>query len=200
MSELEGSGCGGDLRQQVDRLMRGADRSDERAADALFALLYAELHRLAEHSLRRAGNSLTLSPTTVLHEAYLSMAGRGTLEFADRSRFLAYAARAMRGVVIDFVRERGARKRGRDLEVTLTGEGVVPAGSLRDAEEMTRLGDALDELAALEPSLAELVDLHFFCGFTFAEIASLRSVSERTVQRDWRKARLLLHRTFLGEG
>ncbi len=178
--------------------MGEADRADVRAADELFALLYAELRRLAEASLRRGGASLTLSPTTLLHEAYLDMAGRDAVTFADRSRFLAYAARAMRGLVIDFVRKRGARKRGRDLEVTLT-QGAVSGSSLRDAEEMKRLGDALDELAGLEPALAQLVDLHFFCGFTFAEIAAMRGVSERTVQRDWRKARLLLHRSLLGD-
>lgn len=188
-----------EVRRRLEQLIRDADRADGRAADDLFALLYSELHRLAEISLRRGGESLTLSPTTLLHEAYLDMAGRSNIAFPDQSRFLAYAARAMRGLVIDFVRERGAQKRGRNLEVTLTGEAVAPAGSVRAAEEMQRLAEALDELAGLDAALAELVDLHFFCGFTFAEIAGMRGVSERTVQRDWRKARLLLHRGLLGE-
>ncbi len=176
----------------------GPEPTDPAAADALFAQLYAELHRLAEQSLRRAGGPLTISPTTLLHEAYLSMAGRDTA-YADRGRFLAYASRAMRGLVIDLARARRAQKRGRDLEVTLTGEEPPRAEAVQAAEEMARLGDAIDELARLEPALAELVDLHFFCGFSFAEIAAVRDVSERTVQRDWRKARLLLHRGLLGD-
>ena len=172
----------------------GADRP----ADALFAMLYAELRRLAEHSLRRGGGALTLSPTTLLHEAYLDMAGRD-VAFADRGRFLAYASRAMRGLIIDFVRRRRAQKRGRDLQVTLDESLPASAAAMKQAEEMERLGEALDELGELEPALAQLVDLHFFCGFTFAEVAALRGASERTVQRDWRKARLLLHRTMLGD-
>ncbi len=186
------------MGEDFEALIRRADGADGRATDELFTLLYAELHRLAEQCLRRNGPSVTLSPTTLLHEAYLRMAGRDSLSFSDRGRFLAYAARAMRGLIIDFVRERGAQKRGRGVEVTLTGDARAASASPQAAELM-QLGDALDELAGLEPSLAELVDLHFFCGFTFAEIGALRGVSERTVQRDWRKARLLLHRTLLAD-
>jgi RNA polymerase sigma factor (TIGR02999 family) len=164
--------------------------------DELFSLLYGELHRLAEHALRRDGGSLTVGPTTLLHEAYLNMAGRQDVVFADRSRFLAYASRAMRGLVIDFARRRQASKRGRLLEITLSGDEEPSADASRSAAELVQIGDALGELADLEPSLAEVVDLHFFCGFSFAEIGALRRVSERTVQRDWRKARLLLHRAI----
>ena len=103
---------------------------------------------------------------------------------------------AMRGLVIDFARRRQASKRGRLLEITLAGDEEPSAEASRSAAELVQIGDALGELADLEPSLAEVVDLHFFCGFSFAEIAALRRVSERTVQRDWRKARLLLHRAI----
>jgi len=177
-------------------LIQRADRADGAAVDELFALLYGELHRLAEHALRRDGGSLTVGPTTLLHEAYLNIAGRHDVAFADRSRFLAYASRAMRGLVIDFARRRQASKRGRLLEITLSGEEQPSAEASRSAAELLQIGDALGELADLEPSLAEVVDLHFFCGFSFAEIGALRRVSERTVQRDWRKARLLLHRAL----
>src|SRR6185436_3113499 len=122
---------------------------------------------------------------------------RNALEFPDRARFLGYAARAMRGIVIDYVRQSHAQKRGGGMfPITLVPDLTNPAS---EAEELTRLSDALDELMALEPELAELVDLHFFCGFAFAEIAELRGVSERTVQRDWRKARMLLYHTLLDE-
>jgi RNA polymerase sigma factor (TIGR02999 family) len=162
----------------------------------LFTLLYGELHRLAEHALRRDGGMITVGPTTLLHEAYLNIAGRSDVAFTDRSRFLAYASRAMRGLVIDYARRRQAVKRGRMLEITLSGDETPSAEATRSAEELVRLGDVLGELAGLEPSLAEVIDLHFFCGFSFVEIAALRRVSERTVQRDWRKARLLLHRAL----
>jgi RNA polymerase sigma factor (TIGR02999 family) len=146
--------------------------------------------------LRRNGGALTLGPTTLLHEAYLNVAGRNGVAFPDRARFLAYASRAMRGLLIDYARRRRATKRGREFEITLTDEGAPSGDVMRTAEELAQLGDALGELGALEPALAEVVDLHFFCGFSFAEIAALRGVSERTVYRDWRKARLLLHQSL----
>ena len=182
----------------IHELIERADRSDPAAAHALFEMLYAELHRVAESSLRRAGSSLTLGATTLLHEAYLNMVDRTDVEFPDRSRFLGYASRAMRGLVIDYTRRRRAKKRGRELEITLEPEELSREDS-GDALELERLGDALDELALLDPALAELVDMHFFCGFTFGEISELRGVSSRTVQRDWRKARLLLHKSLLDE-
>jgi len=181
------------VQGDIQELISGAETGDALAAEHLFAALYAELHRLAEHHLRRGGGGLTLGPTTLLHEAYLKVAGRDEVAFPDRSRFLGYASRAMRGLLIDFVRRRRARKRGRQLEITLAGDEQPVAEAMQTAAELSRLSDALDELATLEPALAELVDLHFFCGFSFGEIAMLRQVSERTVQRDWRKARLLLH-------
>ena len=185
------------MEQDFQALIRRADQADRAAADTLFALLYQELHRLAERHLRRGGFSLTLGATTLLHEAYLNIAGREDVAFADRPRFLAYASRAMRGLVIDYARRRRAKKRGSQFEITLGSEEPPSGQQLQDATELERLGEALDELGQLEPALAELVDLHFFCGFSFAEVAALREVSERTVGRDWRKARLLLHQALL---
>jgi RNA polymerase sigma factor (TIGR02999 family) len=185
------------VAQELEALIRRADQADREAADKLFAVLYDDLHRLAERNLRRPGSSVTLGTTTLLHEAYLNIAGRENVTFPDRSRFLAYASRAMRGLIIDYARARRARKRGRQFEITLTGDEPSSGPDVQRAAELERLGDGLDELAELEPALAELVDLHFFCGFTFAEVAELRGVSDRTVQRDWRKARMLLHHTLL---
>lgn len=184
------------METDIHALIERADRSDPAAADALFAMLYAELHRVAEASLRRGGSSLTLGATTLLHEAYLNMAGRDNVQFPDRARFLGYASRAMRGLVIDYTRRRRAKKRGRELEITLNEMDVSQEKAASEALELEKLSDALDELVKLEPGLAELVDMHFFCGFTFAEISTLRGVSQKTVNRDWRKARLLLHRSL----
>jgi RNA polymerase sigma factor (TIGR02999 family) len=170
-----------------------AESGDSAARDALFTALYDELHRLAQSHVRRGGGALTISATTLLHEAYLDLAGRGAA-FPDRNRFLGYASRAMRGLVIDYVRHRRAKKRGGDLTFTSLEEHHVP--SAEDAIDLERLGSALDELAAVDPLLAELVDLKFFCGFSLVEIAAMRNVSERTARRDWAKARALLHQSL----
>src|SRR5580704_572140 len=138
-------------------------------SDALFALFYNELHQLAEASLRRAGAALSLGATTLIHEAYLNIAGRQNIAFVDRARFLAYASRAMRGLTIDYARRRRAAKRGGGLQITLDDAEGPSADVLKTSEELERLGDALDDLAKLEPALAELVDLHFFAGFSFIE-------------------------------
>jgi RNA polymerase sigma factor (TIGR02999 family) len=176
-----------DLAAMVAR----ADAGDAAAKDALFATLYHELHRLAEGHLRRSGSQFTMGTTTLLHEAYLNLNSRERVVFPDRLRFLKYASRAMRGLIIDYVRARRAEKRGGDITFIDMPENAVAAPAIDSSLE--RLGRALDELALLDEGLAELVDLKFFCGFSFAEIAALRSVSERTVQRDWAKARVLLH-------
>jgi RNA polymerase sigma factor (TIGR02999 family) len=179
---------------RIYQLISEAEAGDSAASAELFASLYAELHRLADRQLRRIGSDLSLGTTTLLHEAYLDIAGRDAAAFPDRARFMSYASRAMRSLVIDYVRRSRAMKRGSGMfEITLTGSTDEPAAGNSQAEDLARLSDALDELAKLNPSLSELVDLHFFCGYTFKEIADLRGVSERTVQRDWRKARLLLH-------
>lgn len=181
------------MEPAVVSLINGAEQGSDSAAQALFDLLYAELHRMAKRELGRRGGALSLSPTTLLHEAYLDMAGRQGPQFPDRGRFMGYAARVMRGLIIDHARSRQAIKRGGQFEITSLATGVE--GKPVDARELTRLGDALDELAQSEPSLAEVVDLKFFCGFSFAEIAAMRGISERTVQRKWDKARLYLYRS-----
>jgi RNA polymerase sigma factor (sigma-70 family) len=107
----------------------------------------------------------------------------------------------MRGLIIDGLRRRQARKRGGGFEITsLDGKDLDDATPSVEAEEMERLGRALDELAAMEPEIAHVVDLKFFCGFTFVEIAGLRGVSERTVQRHWDKARIYLRHALTAGG
>jgi RNA polymerase sigma factor (TIGR02999 family) len=165
--------------------------------DALFAKLYDELHRIARREVARSGADLGASPTTLLHEAYLDMVTRESLVFPDRARFLAYAGRAMRALVIDQVRARGALKRGGDLHITSLDTHI--ADQVAEPQQLAHIGAALDDLAQLEPELATVVDLKFFCGFGVAEIAALQGLSERTVQRRWEKARLLLYRSLGGQ-
>lgn len=166
---------------------------DPSEGERLFVALYDDLRRLARRELARRGHNITLGATTLLHEAYLDMSSRGVV-FPDRARFMGYAARAMRGLIIDYARRRHAQKRGGLFE--LTSLQTTIANRLTDANELQQISDALDELAAVEPALAQIVDLKFFCGFSFAEIGAMRGVSERTVQRSWEKARLYLHRAL----
>lgn len=180
----------------IGRLMRTAEAGDPAAADQLFAALYRELHQIAEREVHRNGAELTLGTTTLLHEAYLNIARREGVHFASRGEFLAYACRAMRGLLIDYVRRRRAKKRGGEFHITAPGAGQESVPGPAPGQELEELGAALDTLGRVEPELAQLVDLHFFCGFTFDEVAELRGVSVRTVHRDWRTARLLLHRTL----
>jgi RNA polymerase sigma factor (TIGR02999 family) len=175
----------------LQEVFERAERGDAPAREALFALLYEELHRLAHAHVARARGAMTWNTTTLLHEAYLGMARREGLQFPDENRFLGYAARAMRGLVIDEIRSRYTERRASDVMFVPVVEAL--ATSMGSPEEVERLRDALADLARLEPALAELVDLSYFCGFTFAEVAAMRGVTERTVQRDWAKARLLLH-------
>jgi RNA polymerase sigma factor (TIGR02999 family) len=188
--------------QQQGTALSDQPQRDASAADAgtgahsaLFASLYEELRQIAQRELRR-GSGLSLSATTLLHEAYLKVHQRDAATFPDRARFLAYAARVMRNLVIDFARRGHAQKRGGAFEIT-TLPTLVPE-QVADAAELERLGSAIDTLEGLDPALAQLVNLKFFCGLSFIEIAAMRGVSERTAQRDWEKARVLLQRALEG--
>lgn len=167
------------------------------ATDALFSTLYSELHRLAARQLARRIAPASISVTTLLHEAYLNMSGRIGAAFPDEARFMGYAARVMRGLIIDHARSRSAVKHGGEFAITaLTTDSVeAPVG----ANDLAAIGDALDRLAQVEPELAEIVDLKFFCGCSFAEIAALKNLSDRTVQRKWEKARIYLRHSMGSE-
>jgi len=172
-------------------LIESAERGDQSAADALFTALYAELHRVAKRELARQGVAVSLSATTLLHEAYIDIAGNDKAAFPDRARFMTYASKVMRGLIIDHARNRSAQKRGGQFHITSTGSDLEQPA---DDRELTRISEALEELAEIDPSLTEIVDMKFFCGFTFAEIAAMKNISERTAQRQWEKARIYLHR------
>ena len=155
----------------VPSLICAADRGDKAAAEALFCSMYAELRRLAKRGLARQGGRVTLSATTLLHQAYLDMACKDS-SFADRARFMGYAARVMRGLIIDYARNRQAQKGGGLFGITSLG---AEAEDTLDDGKALRVSEAPDELAEADPALAEIVDLKSFCGFTFNEIAAMRS-------------------------
>ena len=181
-----------DAEPTISWLIGAAERGDTSASERLFGALYSELHRTAKRELARQRGSVSISATTLLHEAYLAMAARGDPTFPDRPRFMGYAARVMRSLIIDHARERHAQKRGGLFEITSLDTNAME--NCVDYRELQEIDEALDELGKVDPDLAEIVDLKFFCGLSFGEIAALRDVSERTVQRGWERARVYLHR------
>ena len=183
------------MESRISSLIATAEQGDRSAAEELFGALYAELHRLARRELVRDGDAVSLGVTTLRPDTYVDMAARSGPSFADRARFMKYAARVMRGLIIDHTRNQRAVKRGGQFQITSLGTEV--GENLADEHELTLTSEALDARRD-RPSLAEVVDLKFFCGFSFAEIAAMRRVSERTVQHRWEQARSYLHRTIRG--
>ena len=178
---------------EVTRLLAAARAGDGAASGRLFELVYDDLRRLAARHVRGARNAGP-SATSLVHEAFLRLNRREELPYADRTHFFAVASRAMRQIVIDEARSRCAGKRGggqADLE--LDELAVAAPTAAAPVEELLAIHDALSALEREEPRLAEVVEWHFFGGLTFGEIAEARGVSERTVLRDWRAARALLH-------
>ena len=160
----------------------------------LFESLYADLCRLARREVWRGGAAGIVGTETIVHEAWLDVERRPSLVFTEPRQFLAYASRTMRGLVIDRLRAQQAHKRGGGLSITSLD--THNADQVAQPELLERIGDALEELSALEPELAHVVDLKFFCGFSLSEVATMQGVSERTVQRQWEKARALLMRAL----
>jgi len=185
------------MKPTISSLFASAEGGDRAAADALFTALYRELHQLARRQLSRSPPEATLGTTTLLHEAYLDMAALEGTVFPDRARFMGYAARVMRGLIIDHVRNRTALKRGGQFHIASLEAEVADRA---DENELTRISEALDELASVDAELAQVVDLKFFCGFSFTEIAAMRGLSDRTVRRSWEKARIYLHGLIKDEG
>jgi len=174
----------------ITELLDAARDGDRGALDRVLATLYQELHAMARRQL--AGqHGHTLDATALVHEAYLKLVGRNSAQFDDRAHFFAYAASAMRSVVVDYARQRLAQKRGGDLHrVTELPEEVE--GGLRLDEETLGLDTALTRLAAVDARLAQVVELRYFAGLSELEIAALLKRSERSIRRDWQKARLFL--------
>ena len=174
----------------ITQLLGAARDGDRDALGQVLSTLYHELHAMARRQL--AGQrGHTLDATALVHEAYLKLTGRREVEFSDRAHFFAYAASAMRSVVVDYARQRLAQKRGGDLHrVTELPDDVE--GGLRLDEDMLGLDTALTRLHAVEPRLTHVVELRYFAGLSELEIAALLKRSERSVRRDWQKARMFL--------
>jgi RNA polymerase sigma factor (TIGR02999 family) len=175
----------------ITQLLQAAQAGDRAAADQVVAQLYGELQRLARSRMRRSGDLTLLDTQALVHEAWLRLAGLQGQHFPDRGHFLAYAARVMHSVVIDLVRARQAERRGGGEQALTLNTAIAELTPQRD-EDVLRVHEALEELAELEPRLAQVVEMRYFAGLHEAEIAAALGVTERTVQRDWQKARLFL--------
>jgi RNA polymerase sigma factor (TIGR02999 family) len=172
-------------------LLKAAAEGDRQSADQAFALLYADLQRLAHSRMRRSGSMTMLDTTALVHESWLRFQGAGEAAFADKQHFMGYAARVMHSVVVDFVRARRAARHGGDVEHVTLNTAIGDALSQRD-DEILLVDEAMQQLAIADRRLHDVVELRYFGGLSEAEIGAILGVTERTVQRDWRKARLFL--------
>jgi RNA polymerase sigma factor (TIGR02999 family) len=172
------------------------EREPERTFDALFHATYEDLRALAHARLRQERRGTFLDTTALVHESYLRVAAAGKVSLENRAHFMCYAARVMRSVVVDFARARGAQQRGGGVpSLTLTSglqQALAHGQQMDGAEEILRVNEALAELAVHDSRAAQVVEMRYFGGMTEAEIAVALGVTDRTVRRDWEKARLLL--------
>jgi len=177
------------MADDITELLQRARAGDRPALDELLPLIYAELRRLAH--AQHARGPATLNTTALVHEAYLKLVNQPELSWPDRRHFYAYAARAMRSILVDNARRRGSDKRGggvRDDDAL----DRVRGGDGHDGADLLQVDQALSELARISDRLREVVELHVFAGLEFSEIAACLELTERTIFRDWRKARVLL--------
>jgi len=186
----------------VTQILHRAAAGDAAASERLWDAMYAQVHRIAARQLRAERSDHTLSPTGLVHEAYLRLVDQREVEWADRAHFYRIAARMCRRVLVDHARRRGALRRGGDRERTSLdtrlAEQLADSGGL-SPDEVVALDDALDELGRLSPRLAAVVEMRYFAGLTEEETATTLAVTPRTVRRDWIKARGFLHDAIFGE-
>jgi RNA polymerase sigma factor (TIGR02999 family) len=182
---------------EVTQLLKDWSGGDEGALKRLIPLVQPELHRLAHHYMRREGAGQTLQTTALLNEAYLQLVDDPARTWQNRTHFVAVSAQLMRRIMVDHARERRALKRGGGaLRVPL--EDVALVTETR-SEELLALDEALEKLAVLDPRKSQIVELRYFGGLTVEETAAFLKLSDRTVKREWRMAKVWLYRALSGE-
>lgn len=176
---------------EISDWVRRVQAGEAGARDQLFAAAYSELRKLARSRLHGGGRNTCLDTTALVHESYLRALRGSELRAADRRAFFAYASQVMRSVIIDAVRERQAERRGGGLARVTLDTGLID-GLPAAEDSLLQVDQALSRLAESEPRLAQVVEMRYFGGCTEAEIAEVLGITERTVRRDWDKARMLL--------
>lgn len=188
---------------EITSLLAAARQGDGSATHRLMTLVYDELRAMARRQLRYRRPDQTITTTALVHEAYLKLVDQNGATWQDRSHFFSVAALAMRHILVDSARRRVAKKRGGE-DVRITLDEFRLSGEETDAEtravEVLAVDRALTSLAALDERLSQLVELRFFAGMTEEETAQVMGTSERTVRRDWRKARAFLFQALGGRG
>jgi RNA polymerase sigma factor (TIGR02999 family) len=177
--------------EQLTDLLQQAHAGDEVARERLFAVAYDELRAHARKVLRAGGRNTFLDTTVLVHESFLRFLQAGRLHGSDRRQFFAYAGRIMRSVVVDFARKRQAERRGGEFEHVALDTQLAEHLRASD-EQMLRVDEALETLQEVDPRLVRVVEMRYFVGMTETEIAHALGITERTVRRDWEKAKLLL--------
>lgn len=188
----------GSQSAEITRLLSAARAGDPAAFGVVFDRAYAELRRIAHRAVGTVSPSETINTTAVVHEAYLKLVQARGIDWEDRAHFFAIAATAMRQIVVDYARRMSTAKRGSGTPVFAleeSGAGVPFAVDLR-IDEILALDGALTSLAEIDARLARVVELRFFAGLSVEETASLLQVGDRTVKRDWRRARAFLLRSI----
>ena len=172
-------------------LIRRAQEGDEIALRAVFDATYQDLRRMARARVNQGGRGTLLDTTSLVHESFLRFASSGELNLNDRAHFFRYAGHVMRSVIVDMARARSAERRGGDAQhVTLdTSAGNRAA---EGEEQILRVHEALEALGKHDPRMVQVVELRYFAGMTELEIAEALGITDRTVRRDWEKARLVL--------
>ena len=180
-----------DETDRISRILRASPPGDRAAMDRVFALVYDELRKLAHGQLSRAPAGDTISTTVLIHEAYLRLVEQDRADFSDRVHFYAYAARVMRTILVDYARSRGAKKRGGGWRAVELDGSELPVDT--QADLVMSVDEALTRLSSADERLARVVECRFFGGMTEPETAQALGVTDRTIRRDWLKARAWLH-------
>lgn len=177
----------------LTQLLQLAAQGERGALDQVFAVLYPELRKIAHARLRSQGGVAHLATTALVHESFLKLIDSAGLLLTDRKHFFAYAAKTMRNIIIDYAREQLAERRGGGVEpLQLDTELANEVGGNAAGRTLIQVNDTLLALEAVDPTLAQVVEMRYFAGYSEAEVAELMGTSERTVRRQWEKARAFL--------
>jgi RNA polymerase sigma factor (TIGR02999 family) len=183
----------------ITELLQNVAAGDRAAIDAVFGALYPDLKRIAHARLRQQGHGDGLHTTTLVHESFMRLVQAHALNLQDRRHFYAYAAKMMRNIIVDSARSHLAERRGGGAEHVTLGDDEVGRIAEGDAD-LVRVHDAVRALEAIDPDLAELVEMRYFGGYDDLEIAQLLGITDRTVRRRWEKARAWLYVALQDDG
>jgi RNA polymerase sigma factor (TIGR02999 family) len=176
---------------EITTLLAAVRNGDKFAAASAFSLLYDDLRRLARSRLRQHQQFTLLDTTALVHESYLKLVGVESLPIEDRKHFFTYASTVMRSVIVDFARARAAERRGGDADHVVLDTSLSEKLGMPE-DDVVRVHEALEVLAQADATLAQIVEMRYFGGLTEAEIADSLGISERTVRRNWEKAKMFL--------